>query len=200
MAKVTLYKEIITKTPGLVTGGPKLPFRSMRASWAGIRITIDDDEHHHLRAVEPRVIELPSGPHKFAARHKGFVGGEAVIDVSDRNSSIVAVSPDHRASATSKTPLGTLRVHTASPEELQPYAFYKGLPSSWGHGSVTPSVMLSVIASVVFARGRVGGGGCCGLGVHKEPSGRPFPLALCGGDYPAGDSGRDRRHHDRNTF
>ena len=75
MAKVTLYKEIITKTPGLVTGRPKLPFRSMRASWAGIRITIDDDEHHHLRAVEPRVIELPSGPHKFAARHKGFVGG-----------------------------------------------------------------------------------------------------------------------------
>jgi hypothetical protein len=34
VTEVTLYKEIITKTPGIFAGGPKLPFRSIRASWA----------------------------------------------------------------------------------------------------------------------------------------------------------------------
>jgi hypothetical protein len=150
VAQVTLYKEIITKTPGMFVGGLKLPFRSIRASWAGVRLTIDDGEHHQLRSTEPRIIDLQPGPHTFAACGRGFVSGEAVLDVGEDEPSIVVVSPDHRVSASAETPLGTLRIHgVRGPEELQPYVFYKSLPTSWGHRTLIVSVIISTVASIV---------------------------------------------------
>ena len=136
----------------MFVGGLKLPFRSIRASWAGVGLTIDDGEHHHLRSTEPRSIDLPPGTHKFTARGHGFVTGEAVLEIADNEPSIVVVSPDHRDSTTSKTPLGTLRVHgVRGPEDLQPYVFYKSLPSSWGHNTLTVSVMVSMFTSGIVA-------------------------------------------------
>ena len=151
MTQVTLYKEIITKSPVFSVGGPKLPFRSVRASAAGVRVTVDRNEHHHLRTLEPRVIDLPPGRHLITARRRGFVGGALEVDIVESEQPIVVVSPDHRVSATSATPLGTLRVHTVSgPQELLPYRFYKAMPSSWGHDSVIYSVGVSVLASGLF--------------------------------------------------
>jgi hypothetical protein len=113
---------------------------------------VDDGEHHHLRSTEPRIIDLPPGSHTFAARDHGFVAGETVIDIAEGAPSIVVVSPDHRVSATSGTPLGTLRVHSVrGPDELQPYVFYKSLPTSWGHKSLTVSVVISMVTSGVLA-------------------------------------------------
>ena len=44
-----------------------------------------------------------------------------MLGVANDDSSIVVVSPDHRDSVTSETPLGTLRVHVVNgPEEVQP--------------------------------------------------------------------------------
>lgn len=127
----------------------------MRASWAPVSVTVDGSESLDLRLMKPCVIELRPGSHTYAAHCHGFVSGQLTTDIPANPPSILVISPDHRDGVTSDTPLGTLRVHLADgPEELEPYVFYKGLPPSWGHQSVTPSVIVSALVSAaVFVGG-----------------------------------------------
>jgi hypothetical protein len=147
MVKVTLYKEGITKTPGLFIGGFKLPFQSMRASWARVALDIDDGvQHLQLSAMKIQKVSLPAGSHKFTATHPRFASGQVTAEIGKHSQDIVVVSPLHRTAVSRDASLGTLRVDVvASPENLQPYAFYKGLPTSLGHSSVASSVAVSIV-------------------------------------------------------
>ncbi len=152
MASVTLYKEIITRT-GRTRGGLLAPLRSVRASLASVRTSVDGSPHH-LRQTVPKTIELAPGAHEFIATGRGFSRGRETIEVGDRDL-IVVISPD-QTSVSAHNPLGSLRIHEVSgPEELQPYRFYKGQPTSFGMDTVTLSLWMSSVASAA----------CCLVGV-----------------------------------
>jgi hypothetical protein len=89
------------------------------------------------------------------------------------------VSPDHRVSASAETPLGTLRIHgVRGPEELQPYVFYESLPTSWGHKTLTLSVITSTLAASVVAAAGFALLGAAVYGFTKA-GGVGLFLALC---------------------
>jgi hypothetical protein len=146
MASVILYKEIITRT-GRNVGGLRAPFRSMRASRAGVRVTVDGQQHH-LRNTVPHSIDLAPGRHEFIATGRGFARAAKQIDVA-HDDLIVAISPDYTISVSPDTPLGSLRIHPVSgPEELQPYRFYKGQPTSYFRQSVGLTLCVSMVLSL----------------------------------------------------
>ena len=146
MASVILYKEIITRT-GRNVGGLRAPFRSMRASRAGVRVTVDGQQDH-LRSTVPHSIELAPGRHEFIATGRGFARAAEQIEVA-HDDLIVAISPDYTVSVSPDTPLGSLRIHPVKgPEELQPYRFYKGQPTSYFRQSVGLALWVSMVLSL----------------------------------------------------
>ena len=107
MANVILYKEIITRS-GRNVGGLRHPFRSMRASRAGVKVTVDGQQHH-LRSTVPHSIGLAPGRHEFIAAGRGFARAVERVDVA-HDDLIVAISPDYTVSVSPDTPLGSLRI------------------------------------------------------------------------------------------
>src|SRR5580698_3942356 len=146
MASVILYKEIITRS-GRNVGGLRAPFRSMRASQAGVRVTVDGQQHH-LRSMVPHWIDLAPGKHEFIATGRGFARAAEQIDVAHADL-IVAISPDYTVSVSPETPLGSLRIHPVKgPDELQPYRFYEGQPTSYFRQSVVLTLWVSMVLSL----------------------------------------------------
>ena len=146
MANVILYKEIITRS-GRNAGGLRAPFRSMRASLAGVKVTVDGQQHH-LRSTVPHSIGLAPGRHEFIAAGHGFARAVEQVDVA-HDHLIVAISPDYTVSVSPETPLGSLRIHPVERfEELQPYRFYQGQPTSYFRQSVVLALGVSMVLSL----------------------------------------------------
>jgi hypothetical protein len=149
--RVVLFRETITKGPLQLRGGYKLPLRSMRASWAGVVVRVDGGEGYHLKQTRPCPVSLQRGHHQFHASGSGFASANAGVDLDDDTDVIIAITPRYRDGVDHSTPLGRLEVRRIrGPQNLQPYKFYDGLPTSIGRATVVPSVLLSILASSLF--------------------------------------------------
>jgi hypothetical protein len=86
---------------------------------------------------------------------KGFTTAKTVIQTDETSSPVVVITPLHREGASNATSLGTLSIHEEGDlRQLQPYAFYRGLPPAVGGGSVLYSVVISmVISTALFLAG-----------------------------------------------
>ena len=174
--KVTLYKEIITRT-GRGRGGFRAPFQSIRASIAPVDVSIDGISHR-LASTEPAAIELHPGDHEIIANGLGFARAREVVPLRNHEA-ILAISPDYQSSITRETPLGSLRIHLVNgPEDLQPYRFYEGLPTSFGRRGVGLSVFLSMAASGFLLLIGAFGIGAAVWGFVARDSGVGFVLTL----------------------
>ena len=124
-----------------------LPFRSLRASWTGVSCRIDGEESIHLEQTKQRVLHLPPGHHELHVSAKGFVPATATINLAEGKDAIIAITPGYQVGVAKDSPLGSLKIRTVEgPGDLQPYQFYRSLPSSIGRRSVWPSVLLSLMA------------------------------------------------------
>lgn len=154
MSKLTLYREGAAKIPFAAQrssgNGYSRAFRSMRASWTRVFVQIDGLAWIRLRQSAPDPVELSPGPHTVNVSGPGFAPDSRVIQVDDDSELIVAITPEWRQEVTSSNPLGQLRIRPVDgPGALQPYQFYKKLPTSYGHSGVLLSVFYSLVMSVV---------------------------------------------------
>ena len=152
MPKVILFREGTTKGSMRLVGDIKLPYRTMRASWARVTVRIDGGASYHLKNSKRTCIELTPGKHEMQCTGKGFSPGASVIGLQERQDAIIAITPAWEVGVTAATPLGSLQPRlVAGPQELQPYVFYRSLPYSVGHKSVGLSVVISLLISLAFA-------------------------------------------------
>lgn len=151
MPHVVLFRESITRGPLQLRGGYKLALRSIRASWTRVVVRVDGGESHHLEQTTPYAVSLPRGQHQFLAFGRGFASANAAVDLRDDSEVILAVTPRYREGVDRSTPLGRLEIRrVGAPQNLQPYKFYEGLPTSIGRATILPSVLLSILASSLF--------------------------------------------------
>jgi hypothetical protein len=157
MTSLVFYREGITKTPGLRVGGVKLPYRSMRASWTKVRVYVDGSLKLELKQSEPARLDLAPGKHHIEARGDGFISAMFELIVDAQTPPVVVITPLHRIGVSTTSPLGTLSIHEeGDPRNLQPYAFYRGLPSAFGTSSVYHSVVISMVVSTSLFLAGVG--------------------------------------------
>jgi hypothetical protein len=135
----------------MFVGGVKLTYRSMRASWTRVKLQIDGSTEILLRQSIPQNIELVPGAHTVLARGRGFNSANRVIQIDETSVPIIVISPADREGVTTATPLGTLSIFEASDmRKLQPYVFYRGLPTSFGKDTVLHSVYISMFVSAAI--------------------------------------------------
>jgi hypothetical protein len=157
MPSVAFYREGITKTSGLRVGGLKLPYRSMRASWTRVSVYVDGSLKLELKQSEPARLDLAPGKYQIEARGNGFISAVFELIVDGQTQPVVVITPLHRVGVSKTSPLGTLTIHAERDHRnLQPYAFYRGLPSSFGATSVYQSVVISMVISAVLFLAGVG--------------------------------------------
>jgi hypothetical protein len=157
MSSVVFYREGITKTSGLRVVGLKLPYRSMRASWTRVSVYIDGALKLELKQSEPTRFDLAPGKYHVEVRGRGFVSAVFELVVDGQTPSVVVITPLHRVGVSKTSPLGILTIREErDPRNLQPYAFYRGLPSSLGTTSVYHSVFISMVISAALILAGVG--------------------------------------------
>jgi hypothetical protein len=155
MSSVTFYREMIAKSsPLTLLGGIKLPYRSMRASWAKVSVRVDGSIELELDQSKLAHLELKPGKHTIEAGGFGFKGARIEVETGESTQPVIVISPQHRVGVTNETPLGVLTIREESNvQNLLPYAFYRGLPTSFGN-SVLNSVFISMLMSAaVFLLG-----------------------------------------------
>lgn len=151
VAGMVLYREGITKGPTKLRGGYRLPMRSMLANWRAVTARVDGAEGITLKQGVPYFLAVPPGRHTVHVEARGFAPASASVEVKHSADLIVAVTPAWLDGVSKSTPLGELRLRTGvGPEQLQPYLFYRLLPTSMGRTSVFPSVIASALASFVL--------------------------------------------------
>jgi hypothetical protein len=129
----------------------------MRASWTKVSIYIDGARKLKLKQSEPARLDLAPGKHEIEARGDGFTSAAFELNVDDQTPPVVVVTPLHRTGVSNTSPLGSLAIHEERDfRNLQPYAFYRGLPSSIGAASVYHSVIISMAISAVLLLAGVG--------------------------------------------
>ena len=144
MASVILYEEMISRT-GREVGGLRVTL-PVDESESGRSQGAVDGQQDHLRSTIPHSTELAPGRHEFIATGRGFAQAAEQIDVAHADL-IVAISPDYTVSVAPKHP-GSLRIHPVEgPDELQPYRFYKGQPTSYFRQSVGLTLWVSMVLS-----------------------------------------------------
>jgi len=149
MTSVTLFREGITKGPMQGRGGLGVAIRSMRANWVRVTVHVDRGEGQPLRQTKRHVLDLSPGRHEIHASATGLASATSHFTVGDQPT-ILAIAPAHTEGITDSTPLGQLEIRCdQSPQDLQPFRFYKELPSSIGRKSLFPSVAISVIGSTL---------------------------------------------------
>jgi hypothetical protein len=127
----------------------------MRASWSKVRLYVDGSLQLKLEQSELTRLDLPPGNHHVEARGDGFISATFELTVDSQATPVVVVTPLYRTGVSKTSPLGTLAIREEGDlRNLQPYAFYKGLPSSFGTNSVYHSVVISmVISAAIFLVG-----------------------------------------------
>lgn len=149
--RLVLYREAITKGPPRVVGGLKLPYRSMRSGWQPAWIQIDDGEPIRLVPMRRHIVEAAPGAHLTRACGKGFVSAEATIEVDHSGDLTVAITPDWLEADDPAFPRGQLKIRTVDdPHTLQPFKFYKEMPTSLGSKTLIFSLLLSLLASAAL--------------------------------------------------
>jgi hypothetical protein len=124
----------------------------MRASWSTVTVSIDGSSNTKLKQSAPTLIDLELGAHKIHAQGSGFNSAHLNLIVDESISPVVVISPLYRVDASGTSPLGTLAIHEESDlRDLQPYAFYKRLPTSFGIKSVMHSVIISMLISTALS-------------------------------------------------
>ena len=151
VTRLVLYRECITKGPLRLFGGYSRAIRSMRASWAAVTVSVDGHADLRLRQGVPHPVDVPPGQHRIQVHGSGFAPGHGSVEVQDGTDLIVAVTPAWLDGVGPASPLGELRIRpVGGPEQLQPFEFYRELPTSIGRTTVAPSVLVSIISSAVF--------------------------------------------------
>jgi len=155
MSSVTFYREMITKSsPFTLFGGIKLPYRSMRASWAKVFVRVDGSIELELKQSIPTHLELKPGKHSVEAGGIGFKGARLAIETGQSDSPVIVISPQHRVGVTDETPLGTLTIREENDlRNLLPYAFYRGLPTSFGTTALHSAFISMLMSAAIFLLG-----------------------------------------------
>jgi hypothetical protein len=129
----------------------------MRASWTKIHVYIDGSLKLEIKQSEPAHFDLAPGEHHIEARGDGFIFAASELNVDDQTPPVVVITPLHKVGVSKSSPLGTLAIHEERDfRNLQPYAFYKGLPSSFGSATVYHSVVISMVISAALFLAGVG--------------------------------------------
>jgi hypothetical protein len=127
-------------------------YRSIRASWSTVKVSIDGSSDTELKQSTPTFIDLNPGTHEIRAQGNGFNSADFELKIDGSTSPVIVISPLYRDGASRTTPLGTLVIHEESDlRGLQPYAFYKRLPTSFGIEGVLHSVIISMLFSVALS-------------------------------------------------
>jgi hypothetical protein len=123
----------------------------MRAGWSKVFVRIDGSSEVELKPMRPTLYELEAGRHTIEAGGFRFNPAILEIETGGPTSPVIVISPEYRVGVTYESPLGTLSIREENDlRNLQPYAFYKGLPTSFGTDSVLHSVFISIFMSAVF--------------------------------------------------
>jgi hypothetical protein len=154
MPNVTFFREGSNKDGLLVLGGlngVKRSFRQIRAVWTSVTLTVDQCGRVDLRSCKPVEIELTSGKHRLDISGKGFAGSHKNVNVDDEGGRIFAVHPDVNVGVSAETPIGQLSIFEVTDfRSLEPYRSYRNMPTSFGKGSLTHSVLISITAGCVL--------------------------------------------------
>lgn len=156
VATLVLYKEGTAKNLQQPSGryaqrvvrGYGGALRSMRATWTSVLVEVDFGSGLRIKACRRYLVDVPAGTHRIAAEGLGLVPSATSIEIRDGETIVLAITPDYPESVSQSAPLGGLRLHVArDPIELQPYQFYRSIPSR--RESVLPALAFSAVASVV---------------------------------------------------
>jgi hypothetical protein len=124
----------------------------VRAWWTTVTVQIDHHPAFETKTGVPYHLALAPGQHRIWVAGHGFSPVEAQFDAGSTNAPIIAITPAYREGVSRSTPLGQLKVRVGTPpEDLEPYKFYRALPTSIGSRTVLHSVFISLVASAVFA-------------------------------------------------
>ena len=151
LTDLVIYREGTKKGPIALRTDFRALRLSLRSGLGSVNLRIDDGPSNRLKLFKPVTLTCDKGEHTLRVSAPHMETATLKVEVLPDLNALVVVSPRPIEGCGVGSALGRFEIWEAeNPSELEPYAFYRSLPSSGERGGVLASVLTSAVASGIF--------------------------------------------------